>query len=626
MVQTPDTLAPPRAAAPRSFGTMQLLRLLGKSVRTMAWLATDPASGRDVMLVLPRQQPPDAARVQHWNQVMRQAGRLSHPQLAAVLETGVQDGWPYVCYGMGNSATLSDRLTSTGMSGPEAAALCVQLLRGLAYAHDGGVAHHDLQPFLLMVSDDGELQLAGVGVGCTSTEALEPLSKTDALRDAAASLASGLPEHRLAAERDVLGAGLVLHALLAGRPALDQPDISQAIAALPPLGRELVRLPWTLPRPVADALRAIVNRATDRQERQRYRSARTLLRALEGWLQSDDAASGGPLALLADKLRTAGVLPAAPGAGVRSARLAAMDGERTNALAEVVLNDPALSFELLRMANAAQQSVGIVAGSGPVLTVRRAIALLGEQGLQRASASLRPWPGPLPPPAAAELATAIERCQRAARAAVQLCPPGYDAEVVFLVTMLQNLGRLVLRYHFPDEAQQIRKLMQPVVALDPEARDEPGMSEEAASFAVLGADTEALGAAVARQWGLGDGVAGMARRLPASGSVRAPESDEEMLRTVANCANEAADTLLLPAQRVLPALQRVAQRHARALDIDLRALQSALQPRPRQPIAQTVQGPLDGAMSAPLRPSASERQPSGSPAALRTLSAKQAKV
>ena len=30
--------------------------------------------------------------------------------------------------------------------------------------------------------------------------------------------------------------------------------------------------------------------------------------------------------------------------------------------------------------------------------------------------------------------------------------------------MLQNLGRLLLRYHFADEAEQIRQLMQPVPA------------------------------------------------------------------------------------------------------------------------------------------------------------------
>ncbi|HRC39439.1 MAG TPA: HDOD domain-containing protein, partial [Rubrivivax sp.] len=78
----------------------------------------------------------------------------------------------------------------------------------------------------------------------------------------------------------------------------------------------------------------------------------------------------GPLALLSDRLRTAGVLPSSPGAAARAARLALMERERTNDLAEVVLQDLALSFEMLRLVNSAQVRGAQIAGSGPVLTVR----------------------------------------------------------------------------------------------------------------------------------------------------------------------------------------------------------------------------------------------------------------
>ena len=68
----------------------------------------------------------------------------------------------------------------------------------------------------------------------------------------------------------------------------------------------------------------------------------------------------------------------------------------------------------------------------------------------------------------------IERCQRAGRVALALRPAGYDAEVVYLMTLLQSLGRLVVHYHFPDEAAQIRRLMQPAPSAregEPEAID-----------------------------------------------------------------------------------------------------------------------------------------------------------
>jgi len=592
-----DTPPPARAAAVRLFGRMQLLQLLGKSERTMAWRVADPRSGQDLMLVLPRVQPPDAAALERWQGALRLAARLSHPQLAAVVEIGVQDGWPYVAYDPRDGATASERLPARGLPGLEAAAWATQALQGLAYAHEAGLAHHDLQPYLMLISDSGQLRVAGLGV------AIEMAHAMGEARSEAAGDTLTLRVQRAAAERDVLGAGLFLHQLLTGQPPLEEPDFGRVIGRLPPSGREIVRLPWTLAQPVAEPLRAIVNRASDRQERQRYRSARTLLRALEGWRDTESGAAGGPLALLADRLRTAGVLPSSPGAAARAARLALMERERTMELAEVVLEDLALSFELLRLVNSAQVRGAQVSGSGPVLTVRRAIAMLGLDGVRRAALALRPWPGPLAEGGAAELQRLVERCQRAGRTAVLLRPAGYDAEVIYLVTLLQNLGRLVVNYHFPDEAAQIRRLMQPAPPPREGEPEEPGMTEESASFAVLGADIEAIGLAVARQWGLDDSVLALMRRLSLATPVRSLDHDDELLRAVASCANEAVDALAQPGPRLLAALHRVVSRYGRALDFGLRELQAALQGQSGGPAGPTptTAAPLDETPATPAR-------------------------
>ena len=571
-MSAPKTASEPRsAAAVRLFGRLQLLRLLGKSERTMAWLAAE-RDGAERMIVLPRVQPHGAA-LALWQQEVRRAQRLAHPQLAPLLDIGVQDGWPYVLHDLRGRATLADKAPRKGLPGAEAAALAAAALRGLAYAHEAGLAHHDLQPFLVLLDEQGSPSVAGLGVGI-------PLEASGggAGADDPRTFDSGQLRHvRRAAERDVLALGVLLNGLLGGAPALDEPDVGKVIARLPPDGREIVRLPWTAAHPIAEPLRAIVNRATDRQPRQRYRNARTLIAALEGWLQTDAAQGGGPLALLSDRLRAAGVLPSSPGAAARAARLALMERERTNELAEVVLEDLALAFELLRAVNSAQVRGSQVSGSGPVLTVRRAIAMLGLEGVRRAALALRAWPGPLDEARAALLDKLIERCKRAGRLALALRPAGYDGEVVYLVTLLQNLGRLVVQYHFADEAEQIRRLMQPAPPAREGEPEDPGMSEEGAAYAVLGADIEAIGAAVARWWGLDDSVLSLVRRLGSDAPLRPPESDDETIRVVASCANEAIDALALPAPRVGAALQRVVQRYGRALDLTLRDLQAALQ-------------------------------------------------
>lgn len=575
-----------RSQAVRWFGRLQLLRLLGKSERTMAWRVADPRIGQELMLVLPRVQPADPAALERWQQAVQQASRLDHPCLAAVVETGVQDGWPYVAYDPRDCATLSERLPARGVPALEAAEWMTQLLQGLAYAHEAGLAHHDLQPYLVLCSDSGQLRLAGLAV------AIE-------MAHAAGEVPGGLRAQRVAAERDVLTSGMLLHLLLTGQPPLDEADLGRVVARMPPAGREIVRLPWSTAQPVPEPLRAIANRATDRQERQRYRGARTLLRALEGWLQSESGAGGGPLALLADRLRTAGVLPASPGGAERAARLALMERGRTAELAEVVLDDLALSFELLRLVNSAQVRGAQISGSGPVLTVRRAIAMMGLEGVRRAALALRPWPGPLSETGAADLERLIDRCKRAGRVAVALRPAGYDAEVVYLITLLQNLGRLVVHYHFADEAAQIRRLMMPAPPQRPEDAEEPGMTEEGASFAVMGVDIEAIGAAVARYWGLEDSVLGMVRRQPLATAPRSADGDDDLLRAAASCANEALDALSLPAPRVAAALSRVVNRYGRLLNFGARELQEALQAKASTPLG-LVSSPMTATM--PLEP------------------------
>jgi non-specific serine/threonine protein kinase len=562
-VSTPSAAS--QSPAPRRFGRFSLVRLLGRSVRTMAWQVSEADRGPDLVLLLPRVVPQGEGNVERWAQRARKAARLDHPNLAPVLEIGLHEGWPFALYELGDHGTLSDRIGSKGLPPSESAALAGQILHGLAFVHDAGAVHRDLQSFAVLVSDRGVARVMGAEVACIESA---PNGEIDT---------QSLHAQRAAARDDVLQVGLLMHHLLTGQPALGDADTARVAERLPPTGREIVRLPFATPWPIPEPLRVIVNRATDRQQRQRYHSARTLARALEGWLQSDESNQGGPLAMLQDRLRSLGVLPSSPGGAERAARLALMEQGRNDELAEVLLGDVALSFELLRAVNTAQVRGAQLSGSGPVLTIRRAIAMIGLDGVRRVALTLRPWPGPLSPLHAGELERVLERVRRAARVAVSIRPRGYDAEVVYLITLLQNLGRLVVQYHFADEALQIHKLRQPAPPLQPGDPEEPGMSEQAASMAVLGVDLDAIGNAVARWWGLDDSVLHMMRRVSPGVTVHHPERDDDVLRLTASCANDAVEAAALPAHRVHGALQGVVQRYGRVLELALRDLQAALQ-------------------------------------------------
>src|SRR6185369_8529312 len=262
----PTAAAP--AAAARSLGRFELRQLLGKSGGTMVWLAFDPRLGQELMLTLPRVQPVGAAAVEHWQREVRLAARLNHPNLAHVIEVGVQDNWPYVAVDRALGVTMKEWLAEHPQPTPAAAVvfLC-EALQGLAFAHEAGAAHGDLQLHHLIVSEHGTVRVMALAAAQQGNAAADEAARAN---DRGMPLdPNRLRAHRDAAERDVLSCGLLLQHLLCGQPPLEEPDTALVIARMPPLGREIVRLPWTTPHPIPEALRAIANRSTSGQAKQR---------------------------------------------------------------------------------------------------------------------------------------------------------------------------------------------------------------------------------------------------------------------------------------------------------------------------------------------------------------------
>jgi len=585
-----DAVPPPHAAArpsaPRSFARFELRELLGRSLRTMLWLAHDPNTESTVLLMLPRIAPADAAALLRWQAQAQHGARLDHPHLVTPLEVGVHEHWPYIVCDRAIGVTLDEFFAEHPLpSHNEMAGWLGQVLDGLAFAHEAGVSHDDLQSYSLLIDERRHLRVIALGASCTPVPASDA-SALDAARGMPVDPAQ-LRAQRSAAERDVLSVGILAHQWLAGAPALDEPDIAKVIDRLAPHGREILRLPWTTPTPISEALRAICNRATHNQPRQRYLGARTLMRALEGWREADAKDDGGPIAVLLERLSSVGCFPAMPGIAITVSRLARMEQRRTDEMAEQILLDLGLSFELLRRVNTAQVQGTQALGNGPVLTIRRAITMVGLDGVRSAAGGLRGWPGPLSETNAAALRALVQRVRLAGHVAQMLRPAGYDPEVIFLLAVLQNLGRLMLAYHFPEDAEQIRQLMRPLpVTRDetvaagavPAAIERAGMPEQAAAFAVLGVDVEAMTTAVAHRWGLGNDVITMLRRLPPTLPVHKPDADDDLLRATASAANEVVDAISLaagPAQ-LNSAFDGIAKRYGRVLNLNARDLAAAL--------------------------------------------------
>ena len=550
--------AAPRAAA-RSLGRFQLRALLSRSSLSMLWLAEGDEG--EVHLLLPRTQPTSEAARQAWLGRASRAARLVHPQVAPVLEVGVADGWPFVASARGQGMTLGERLASGESPSPQQAAQWLaEMLPGLAFLHEGGAVHGDVNQHTLLVNEQGRALL--MPFGGDDPTALAALGGSGP-PEAAGPLAA----ERAAMDRDVLASGLLLHQMLTGQAALDEKDLPTAVTRV---GIEIVRLGWTMRQPVPEPLRAITNRATEREPQRRYVSARSFQRALQGWIDAQSEGGEGFVTQLIERLHRVGHLPGLPALPTRLRAVVGTERLRLDEVAEVILRDPALTFELLRQVNTAQF------GNEPeaaVSTVRRAVQLVGLQSLQRTASALKPWPGTLPPGDADALALEVRAALMAAYVARRLCPADMDGEVAYLVALLQCLGPVLLAYHFPEEAAQLRRLVQPT---DPSVRP---MDESAAAFAVIGVDVETVALAVAKHWGLDEKMRQAMRRVPLAAPVRSPDSRDDMMRLMGSAAIEAVAALSSREARSdgsSAALARVNQRYVRALVLVQGELASAV--------------------------------------------------
>lgn len=563
-----STTVPSTAA--RRFGRFDLIELLGRSRRAMAWRVHDPRDGSEKLLFAPRLQFSGDEEVRRWLQRTERAARIDHPAIVRPIESGQQQRWPYLLF-QAEGRPLTLRLLQGMAPGipQEVAHIVVGAGRALAAAHDAGACHGDLQPWSVWLVGQDRVRLLGLEVATPPQTTAGSATDPDAewLREGVA--------------RDVKALGVLLNWQLTAQRPLGLEDVDEVLEKLSPQGRDVLQVAEDGHLNLPKALKVICNRATDRQDTFRYRSMRTLVTAVEGWLDARQGGGRGFLQEVKDKLRSGGGFPISNDAAERFSRIEQFEEERTSFLSEMLLDELPVAIELLRSINARQQRDERRAGTASVLTLKRAVALFGLRGVRRAATGLKRWPGTLKPHETAHFSQVMDQCHSAARIAQSLRPAGFDAEIVFVVTLLQNLGRLVLQYHFPEQASYVRSVMfrQPERVSDADDRRvDLEMSEETACFAVLGVDMDAITSVAQQHLGLDADARAICRRMPLGAPVHPSRKDDDLLRFTASCAIEAMDALQWPADRAAADLGQVLHRYGRILKIDLPALKRLLMP------------------------------------------------
>ena len=97
--------------------------------------------------------------VRRFEREARLAGKLSHPNVVAVLDFGESDGSSFMVMDLAVGPTLGRLITGAPFERARAIRLLRQLCDGLAHAHGHGLIHRDLKPENVIVEPQGSEEL-----------------------------------------------------------------------------------------------------------------------------------------------------------------------------------------------------------------------------------------------------------------------------------------------------------------------------------------------------------------------------------------------------------------------------------------------------------------------------------
>ena len=270
-------------------GRYQLGRVIGRGGMATIHEAMDLRLERPVAVKLLRPEAAaDADLADRFRREALAATVLRHPNIVACLDTGTDDGQPYLVMDLVDGEDLAARLKRGGRLAPtHAARIGLDVARALGVAHVRGIVHRDVKPGNILLASDGRAMVTDFGIArlAADAEAARPGTTLGSVHYFSPEQAKGATTTPAS---DVYGLGLVLYEAMTGARAFGG-ETTDAIA--------LARIGATPPSPrsirpeVPVDLDAVVRRALAPEPADRYANGNAMATALEAAMQTADDAS-----------------------------------------------------------------------------------------------------------------------------------------------------------------------------------------------------------------------------------------------------------------------------------------------------------------------------------------------
>lgn len=298
-------------------GRYELDQIIGRGGMAEVWRARDIRLSRDVAVKRLRVDlASDPTFQERFRREAQAAGRLNHPNIVAVYDTGEELDTksdvrvPFIVMELVEGVTLRDVLRDGRKILPERALeFTAGVLDALAYSHTSGIIHRDIKPANVMLTPGGAVKVMDFGIARAVADTSATMTQTAAVIGTAQYLS---PEQargeRVDNRSDLYSVGCLMYELLTSQPPFtgDSP-VSVAYQHV----REAPVPPSQIDSEITPAMDAIVLKSLAKDPVQRYQDAREMRDDIQRALNNQPVHAVAPVA---EAAQTAVLAPTAAGA------------------------------------------------------------------------------------------------------------------------------------------------------------------------------------------------------------------------------------------------------------------------------------------------------------------------
>lgn len=261
-------------------GRYELTEKIGEGGMAVVYKGRDRLLNRYVAIkILKPEFARDAKFIESFRRESQAAASLSHPNIVNIYDVGREGNIHYIVMELIEGSILSDLIKEHGaLDWKRAVEITKQIARALSFAHANHIIHRDVKPHNIMITQSGTAKITDFGIA----KVLSSSNVGENTGTVMGSVHYFSPEQArggyIDEKSDIYSLGIVLYEMLTGKVPFDgENPVAVALMHI----NDAMTPPRELNPEIPLSVEAVVMKATDKIQINRYATADEMLKALD---------------------------------------------------------------------------------------------------------------------------------------------------------------------------------------------------------------------------------------------------------------------------------------------------------------------------------------------------------